>query len=74
VYPHKERKTPRCNGLLDQVDESAPEDARRLVQTAALYFVLDDDAESDIGSAAGFLDDEAVVDAVETVLSATAGR
>lgn len=68
------RVAERCIALLELVGEETPEDARRLVQAAALYFVLDDDTESDIASAAGFSDDEAVVEAAEAVIGPIGGR
>lgn len=64
------RVADRCTVLLDQVDEEMPQDKRRLIQAAALYFLLDEDAESDVASAAGFLDDAAVVEAAEAVVGA----
>jgi len=59
----------RCLQLMEFASESRPEDDRRLIQAAALYFVFDEDAESDLHSAHGFDDDLAVVEAVETVLA-----
>ena len=65
-----ERIANRCHRLIDTLDETSSEDHRRLVQAAVLYFVLDDDAESDTGSLIGFDDDRLVVDAVASELGA----
>lgn len=62
----------RCGHLMGTVFEDGPEEERRLVQAAALYFVVDEDAESDFHSQHGFDDDLAVVEAVETVLATLA--
>lgn len=58
----------RCLRLLDRVASSQSEDERRAVQAAVLYYVLDEDAESDTGSPIGFDDDREVVAAAERYL------
>jgi hypothetical protein len=60
----------RCTRLLNEADDEADPERLRLIQAAAMYFVLEDDAESDTRSPSGFDDDLAVVAAVETVLAA----
>lgn len=54
----------RCERLLEASDEGMSEEHRRLVQSAVLYFIEDDDAESDTESLTGFDDDGAVIEAV----------
>lgn len=58
----------RCTRLLQSTDDSAEPERWKLVQAAALYFVLEDDAHGDIRSPSGFDDDRAVVEAVEVLL------
>lgn len=59
----------RCLQLMGSTPESTFSDEKRLlVQAAARYFVVDEDAESDFRSQHGFDDDLAVVEAVEAVL------
>lgn len=53
-----------CGRLLDRLAPDSPDEHRRAVQAAVRYFVLPDDAESDIESPIGFDDDLAVVEAV----------
>jgi len=52
------------------LDEAATRDehARRLVQAAVRYFLLDDDAEHDLESVCGLDDDAAVCNAVASAL------
>lgn len=57
----------RCRVMLSRLEDLAPW-KQRLVQVAVLYFVLEDDAESDSDSIVGFDDDEEVVAAVERAL------
>ncbi len=59
-----------CHRLLDRLADGAPEDHRRLVQAAVRYFILDDDAESDLHSPIGFDDDAQVVKAVAAAVGA----
>jgi len=59
----------QCRRLLDAVGDDAPEERRRLVQIAVRYFVIEDDGDDDMGIG-GLDDDEAVVAAVEELLSA----
>jgi uncharacterized membrane protein YkvA (DUF1232 family) len=58
----------RCLRLIDTLTLATPESAHRAIQAAVLYFVLDDDAESDTESVIGFDDDEQIVAAVERIL------
>jgi hypothetical protein len=53
----------RCRRLLDAVPPSNEEHAA-LVQLAVSYFILDPDADGDVGSITGFDDDALVVEAV----------
>jgi uncharacterized membrane protein YkvA (DUF1232 family) len=50
--------------LLGTLDDKSPERARRLVQAAVRYYVIEDDAFADQESLAGFDDDAAVINAV----------
>ena len=64
----------RCHALLDRVGDggvvgSSP---RRWVQLAIRYFVADQDADDDLDSETGLLDDAAVVAAVEAALGSDA--
>ncbi len=59
-----------CHRLLDQLTESSSEDHRRMVQVAVRYFILDEDAESDLHSPIGFDDDARVVRAVAAAVGA----
>ncbi len=65
-----------CHRLLDRladggsVDRPQTEDHRRMVQAAVRYFLLDDDAESDLHSPIGFDDDAQVVRAVAAAVGA----
>lgn len=54
----------RCHRLIDSIGSPVPEDHRRLVQAAVLYFVLDEDVEGDSTSLIGLDDDRLVVDTV----------
>lgn len=54
-----------CLALLDRAEA---EWERRLVQVACRYFVSPDDAERDVLSSAGLLDDRQVVEAVASLL------
>jgi hypothetical protein len=63
----------RCCRLIDGVDVRSSEEHRRLVQAAVLYFLVDEDAESDTSSLIGFDDDRLVVDAVWEEVTAGAG-
>ena len=47
----------------------ADEERRKLAQAAALYFLLEEDAEHDLAPGGGFQDDELVLAAVELALS-----
>jgi hypothetical protein len=61
----------RCLVLLDRLSAAgiaAPKPVRRLVQIAARYFVIEDDADDDL-SFDGLSDDESVITAVERLLS-----
>ena len=59
-----------CHKLLDRLTDATPEDHRRMVQAAVRYFILDDDAESDLDSPIGFDDDALVVKAVAGAVGA----
>jgi len=50
--------------LLSILKEQTPEDERRLVQAAVRYFIIEDDAESDLDSILGLDDDAQVINAV----------
>lgn len=50
--------------LLHTIDDKSPEEQRRLVQAAVRYFVLQEDAESDLDSVLGLDDDVEVLNAV----------
>jgi hypothetical protein len=52
------------NKLLGSLNERSPESTRRLVQGAVRYFVLEDDADSDLDSILGLDDDALVMNAV----------
>ncbi len=54
--------------LLGTLKEETPESTRRLVQAAVRYFVIEDDADSDLGSILGLDDDAEVINAVLTRL------
>ena len=54
----------QCEALLDGLHQGAPEESKRLVQTAIGYFVEADDAECDTTSPIGFDDDAEVIEAV----------
>ncbi len=58
----------RCTRLLNSVDESTPEEHRRLIQAATRYFCSTDDANCDIDSLIGLDDDLAVIEAVALAL------
>ena len=63
----------RCLALLNNVTASgiaAPEPQRRLIQVAARYFAISDDADDDL-SFDGLSDDESVITAVEKLLSSS---
>lgn len=61
-----------CLRLIGQARASGESGAERLAQVASLYFILDDDAESDVRSPRGFDDDLEVVEEALAVLSADA--
>jgi hypothetical protein len=50
--------------LLGTLEAQTPEDHRRLVQAAVRYFVIEDDADSDLDSILGLDDDAEVLNAV----------
>lgn len=50
--------------LLGTLNESSPENTRRLVQAAVRYFIIEDDADSDLDSILGLDDDAEVMNAV----------
>lgn len=50
--------------MLDLVDAGTPEETRRLIQAAVRYFILEEDAESDLDTVLGLDDDAAVMNAV----------
>lgn len=50
--------------MLSSMSDDTPERTRRLVQAAARYFVIEDDADSDMGSILGLDDDADVINAV----------
>lgn len=58
----------RCIKLLSTIDEKTDEEHRRAIQAAVRYFVLEDDAESDLDSVIGLDDDAEVLNAVLTYL------
>jgi Sigma-70, region 4 len=62
----------RCLGLLDLVEGEASQERRALVQAAARYFAISDDAESDF-SVGGLDDDLAVVNAVSALSASHSG-
>jgi len=54
----------RCERLLDEVDDSTPEEHQRLIQAAVRYFVDDEDSDRDLDSLLGFDDDISVIETV----------
>lgn len=50
--------------LLSSLNDSSPETTRRVVQAAVRYFVIEDDADSDLDSILGLDDDAEVINAV----------
>ncbi len=66
-----QRIAERCFALLDRAARGGDQEAHRLIQAACLYFVLAEDADSDLGES-GFADDLAVVSAVERALASAA--
>ena len=50
--------------LLGTLSENSPEATRRLVQAAVRYFVIEEDADSDLNSILGLDDDAEVINAV----------
>ena len=50
--------------LLGTLNEKTPETTRRLVQAAVRYFIIEDDADSDLDSILGLDDDAEVMNAV----------
>lgn len=62
-----QRLADRLLAMVELLGEGAPVEHFRLVQLAVRYFVTEDDAQDDRG-AAGFVDDEEVVAAVELAL------
>ncbi len=58
--------------LLSTLNESTPESTQRLIQAAARYFVIEDDADGDLDSILGLDDDAEVVNAVLSHLGRTA--
>ena len=64
-----------CRLLLAQAEASEDQELHRVAQASALYFILDDDSESDVLSETGFDDDLLVVrTAAEVVTGASKGR
>lgn len=57
----------RCLAFLERSESAPSDDHRRLIQIAARYFTIGDDAEDDL-SFDGLADDESVVSAVEQLL------
>ena len=57
----------KCHAMIEKL-EVADERTRRLVQSAVLYFVQQEDGEDDIRSPVGFDDDLEVVEAVARIL------
>jgi uncharacterized membrane protein YkvA (DUF1232 family) len=55
-------------GLLDHVAAEGDEEAHRLVHAAVRYFVMEEDAESDMDSLIGFDDDAEIVTEVAEAL------
>lgn len=50
--------------MLGTLSDDTPESTRRLVQAAVRYFVIEDDADSDLDSILGLDDDAEVINAV----------
>ena len=50
--------------LLSTLNASSPESTRQLIQAAVRYFVIEDDADSDLDSILGLDDDAEVINAV----------
>ncbi len=60
-----------CHRLLDRLTDASPAEYRLMVQAAVRYFILDEDADSDLQSPIGFDDDAIVVKAVAAAVGAT---
>ena len=58
----------RCSRLVEQLGSSPTEEAHALVQAAVTYFVNEDDADHDIETEAGLLDDKLVAEKVEALV------
>ena len=50
--------------LLSTLDDGTPERTRRMIQAAVRYFVIEEDADNDVGSILGLDDDAEVLNAV----------
>lgn len=50
--------------LLGTLNDATPESTRRVVQAAVRYFIIEDDADSDLDSILGLDDDAEVINAV----------
>jgi hypothetical protein len=50
--------------LLGTLNDATPESTRRIVQAAVRYFIIEDDADSDLDSILGLDDDAEVINAV----------
>jgi hypothetical protein len=60
-----------CTKLLGTANDSMPEHHRRAIQAAVRYFVIEEDADSDLASVLGLDDDAEVVNAVLQYLGHT---
>ncbi len=58
----------RCERLLDELDDSMPEDHQRLIQAAIRYFVDNEDVDGDLDMVNGINDDGSVIEAVALTL------
>ena len=64
-----DRLSEACERLLSRIDDSTPEDTRRAIQAAVLYYIIDDDEASDCWSVNGLEDDRLVMNAVLAALN-----